>query len=356
MATITYKQILKQLKADLIGKDSYRGVTLSYSWLANQFGHFSLGYIPVLIVCALITRFAPQWSRPEFKAALIVSLAWLLFELYNFLGPLLLKKVSGSSILYLPSGKKYIFPPQWKNIAFDTLTDLLFFWFGAFSASLFLHYSGEVVAILLVLMLLMAYPAYRWYLTKMFLQYARLPVQFRLSQWNGDLDEDGISEVSGYITRSRTSPGNHLLIFGGRRSGKTLLAVGIATEMAIRHASCSNYTAIKLFDLLDLDEDAIRESEGNEVWTWRSASLLFIDDVNSGEAVPDAYLSPEYILALLEKPVNGVANTETFKNKNVIWVIGSTTADGVEKWKRMLRSTGVGEDKIHPVTLGFSLR
>ena len=32
---IPFKRILQQLKADLIGQDSYRGVTLTYAWLAN---------------------------------------------------------------------------------------------------------------------------------------------------------------------------------------------------------------------------------------------------------------------------------------------------------------------------------
>ena len=50
MSKISAKNILLQLKADLIGKDSYRGVTLTYSWLANQFGHFSLGFIPATIL------------------------------------------------------------------------------------------------------------------------------------------------------------------------------------------------------------------------------------------------------------------------------------------------------------------
>jgi hypothetical protein len=37
---ISFKRILKQLQADLIGKDSYRGVTLTYAWLANSLGTF----------------------------------------------------------------------------------------------------------------------------------------------------------------------------------------------------------------------------------------------------------------------------------------------------------------------------
>ena len=44
--TISFKRILKQLKDDAIGKDAHRGITLTYAWMANQFGHISLGFIP----------------------------------------------------------------------------------------------------------------------------------------------------------------------------------------------------------------------------------------------------------------------------------------------------------------------
>ena len=78
---IPFKRILQQLKADLIGKDSYRGVTLTYAWLANQFGHISLGFIPTFVVYYFL-------NIEAFKAALYVAAFCFLFELYNFLGPL----------------------------------------------------------------------------------------------------------------------------------------------------------------------------------------------------------------------------------------------------------------------------
>ena len=43
---VSAKRISMQLKYDLIGKDSYRGVTLSYAYLANQTGHFALAFGP----------------------------------------------------------------------------------------------------------------------------------------------------------------------------------------------------------------------------------------------------------------------------------------------------------------------
>ena len=98
---ISVQRILQQLKADLIGKDSYRGVTLTYAWLANQFGHISLGFIPTFLVYYFL-------NIEAFKAALYVAAFWFLFELYNFLGPLLSKKESNSDVVFMPKKSKYI--------------------------------------------------------------------------------------------------------------------------------------------------------------------------------------------------------------------------------------------------------
>ena len=80
--TITFNKILKQLKADLIGKDSYRGITLTYAWLANQFGHIALGFIPSF----LLFHFC---EIDAVKSPIYTSLFWLGFEILNFLVPLL---------------------------------------------------------------------------------------------------------------------------------------------------------------------------------------------------------------------------------------------------------------------------
>lgn len=92
---ITFKRVWQQLKADLKGRGSFRGITLTYPWLANQFGHISLGFIPAIILC----RFSVV---DNFYAALCVSIAWLIFKIYNFLGPLLSKKESYSDLVFIP--------------------------------------------------------------------------------------------------------------------------------------------------------------------------------------------------------------------------------------------------------------
>ncbi len=89
--TITGRDIRNQLKADLIGKDSYRGVTLTYTWLANQFGHISLGFIPTFMLFLFLSRYYNDQTA-SFWAAVFISIAWFIFETFNFLGPLLLSK------------------------------------------------------------------------------------------------------------------------------------------------------------------------------------------------------------------------------------------------------------------------
>lgn len=97
--TITGRDIRNQLKSDLIGKDSYRGVTLTYTWLANQFGHISLGFIPTFILYIILSKYYNEESA-SILAAVFISGAWFIFETFNFLGPLLLNK---------PLKKKYFY-------------------------------------------------------------------------------------------------------------------------------------------------------------------------------------------------------------------------------------------------------
>jgi hypothetical protein len=180
---IPFKRILQQLKADLIGKDSYRGVTLTYAWLANQFGHISLGFIPTFLVYHF-------FNITVLKSALYVAIFWSLFELYNFLGPLLSKRNSNSDVLLNQAKNTYVFKPKWFNVAFDTFTDVCFFTLGCFLfAFCVLKFDDNSVLIVLsILGLYLAFAIRYWYVTKMYQFYARFPFQFRLSQWNFNIN------------------------------------------------------------------------------------------------------------------------------------------------------------------------
>jgi hypothetical protein len=325
MSQIKWKHIFRQLKADLIGKDSYRGITLTYAWLANQFGHFALGFIPVLVLYTILRSIYEPDPHP-YWSALIIAGFWLLFEIYNFLGPLLKKKTD------------YRFTPAWWNVAFDTATDLVFFWIGTVSAAILLDFSWPAFSLLIALILIVLYPSYYWFTTKMFQQYASYPFQFRLSQWTHHISKEDKDTVTGFL---RNPARKHLLIFGATGAGKTTLSVGIANELSIRRRASYYTPAIKLYCMFHESE-----VKTDALWFWRNTEILVIDDINPGGPIKEDLVGPEKFLQYLDA-VN--VNREVIRSRSVIWVLGNHDSSETlrNKWSALLETIGVrGEDVL----------
>lgn len=344
--SISTKRILQQLKADLIGKDSHRGVTLTYAWLANQFGHISLGFIPSFLLHFF-------FNLAALKAVLYVSLFWFLFELYNFLGPLLSKRGSNSDMLFMPKKDKYIFKPKWINVAFDTFTDVCFFVLGSFLFAFCIYefHNNTVIITLTILTIYLLFATRYWYVTKMYQFYARFPFQFRLSQWDFSICTADKLKVDDFLALKST--GNHLLIFGSLSAGKTSLGVGILNELSIINNSCLYVSAIKMFNYFFKDEDDVLEAQ--EIWDWKSAKYLMIDDINPSEPIQDELISPTKLLSFIDRltPENN-KNRDVLKGKNIIWILGSKQdldAKNTIKWKEMLLNIGIYNQKISTINL-----
>lgn len=346
--SIPAKAVLSQLKADLIGKDSYRGVTLTYAWMANQFGHFSLGFIPTFIA---YTFLSPHFNHAVTAVwcAVGVSINWLAFEAVNFLGPLMLKKRTRSKVFYVPK-EQYIFEPAWRNLAFDTFTDLLFFWLGAFVSSALCCPTTFAAVTVTVLLVALIYPSRYWFITKMYLQMAEYPFQFRLSQWDfTDMAREHRNTIQRFLTSNEK--GMHLLLFGNEKCGKTSLSVGIATEMAIRHKTCLYTTGIKLYSLFF--EDDTKWGECGNLWRWYNTSLLVIDDVNSCQPVDDIVTAERFLSYIDTHTACNERNRRIIKETNVIWVMGDYVAgkETIDQWKNMLQHIGIANDKIYEINL-----
>lgn len=345
--------LFKQIKADLIGKDSHRGVTLSYTWLSNQHGHFSLGFIPSFMIFTILHKFYDN-TITSFRIAVYVSVFWLLFELSNFLIPLLFKKSKEKNSLISCSNVmgKSIFKPRWFNLAFDTFTDLNFFWLGAFSFSLFVKPPPIAIFLVVLLMLLTFFETNYWYVTKIYQSLGKYPFQIRLSQWNCNIKKEDKEKIKVFMNKQEDK--NHLFIYGSHRAGKSELAVAISNELAIKHKKCTYITAAKLFSkLMDVKEIP----KPDEKWNWLNADYLVIDDINPGGAVKtivDANIFLQIIDGYLSSP--NAENRSFFTNKSIIWVLGrfDTHKDvrtSVETWVNMLTSIGVKKEKIYSIVL-----
>jgi hypothetical protein len=358
MKPFTWQQIYQQFNRDLIGKDSYRGITLTYAWLANQFGHFSLGFIPTVVLHFFLNSSNPSivWffsllkfnlplANAEYWSAFLVWGAWILFEAYNFLKPLLWKKPSRKKAL---NNGNYVFQPAWTNVTFDTITDLGYFGIGALTASLICNYQPEMLIGLLVLLSLIAYPAYYWYTRKMLLQNADYPFQLRLSQWNNIIKEANVSYILDFLKQK--PKGKHILIFGSRGTGKTALAVALATEASLNTTCCSYVTAVKLLSMFYDPLDAEFE---RSLWDWRKSDLLVIDDINPGRPVRSDIISTNLFYEILNNLDNGPYNIEHIRDKNILWVMGSDdpTNKLEEKWKLLLNQIGVEDSNIKVIDL-----
>lgn len=342
MKTVNRRHIIRQLQLDLTGKDAHRGVTLTYAWLANQFGHFALGYIPASILCTAIIP-----NGPALQIAVWVSFFWLCFEAINLLVPLLRGKKHGGA-KRMPV--QYVFRPDWPHLVFDTVTDLLFFWTGAFTAAVVDEGSQTALLVMVALFLLLLYPSYYWYVSRIYLQNAACPAFMRLSQWNLPISAADKETIARFLKESRG--GRHLLVFGGAGSGKTSIGLALAHETALQRRACTYMPAMKLLAQFTLTDTAIQEQQ-NGGWSWRNAELLLIDDLHPGNPVMDDFIEVERFFNHLNHPALGALNRQALVNKSVIWILG---IEGYRRniqlhWEARLQQMGVAAADIFSIHL-----
>lgn len=330
---ITLRQVLSTIHADLIGKDSHRGITLTYGWFANQVGHFALGFIPV----SLMYLFGCDLLNSLF----IVCGFWLLFEIYNASSPLYKKEYKGNGS----------FKPHWSNLIFDTFTDLCFFWVGSltfyFCAST--NLDGIWIGLFIVGLIGLFFPIRFWFLTKLYQQNAFFPYQFRLSQWNGFIRPNDIQLIKKFLKEKEE--GRHFVVFGIKKSGKTTLTVGMANELSIRHNK-SAYTTFSKWVSLIQDSDSELNRGNRSLWTWLDSDFLLIDDINPGDPCEANKFSASDVRDIIESSSYSVRNKEALLGKNVAWVVGQCgNSETPENWKEMLIQLGVSPEKVSMIYL-----
>ncbi len=344
---LNYTDAFRQLKKDLIGKDSYRGITLTYAWLANQFGHFCLGALPTLILILTDNK-----TQNHYNIALIwafkVTLFWFCFELYNFLGPLLFKIRQVNKKGYLNS---YTFQPNWKNIAYDTFVDVCFFALGAMTICLLFNTDAILFVLILGLTICLLFFSVDWFFIKMHQQYANYPFQFRLSQWKYQIDAADKEKIVTFMKSKKNE--NHLLIHGSKFSGKTSLGVAICNELSIQKRKCLYTTGIKIysdfFEYLNINKVATEK-----IWSWKEVDFLIIDDINPGLPFNHEIVKAEefalYLNGSIESPT--LENKNIIQNKNVIWILGNChNTSSPKEWMDMLCSLGIEKLKIQTICL-----
>ncbi len=339
---VSPRRIRMQLKYDLIGKDSYRGVTLSYAYLANQTGHFALAFAPASGIYLLLKHCWPCIEYPGLWAGIGTALLWVGFEVYNILEQL--KEGKGQD-------GKYIFTPDNKNIIQDTAIDMGYFTFGGLTfAAGSTTEIGWFFILPLGLLIFLLIVSRSWYITKICQQTAEYPYQLRLSQWNHPITNKTKSIIETYYSNNKN--GKHLLVYGSKGSGKTAISVALANEQSIKRHACVYTTGTKLLTALYDTDDTILKTDPFALCTWRTANCLVVDDINPGDPVAEETITAKLFAHHVQAREE---NKNAIKAGNIIWVLGNVGNKNIQNnWREWLLSIGVSAEHIIEIEMGIA--
>jgi hypothetical protein len=346
------KTIGSQLKQDLIGKDAFRGVTLSYSWLANQFGHFALGLIPTAILHSIFGNInsGEKINYLSYLPTSIVWFIWFVFEVINHRKTISVKK---KDTVIVKKAKEYFYDPRKWHFRNDWFTDLCFFALGAFSARFLFVPDGYTIFWCLFFLLILLYEFVYWYPAKIYLQRALYPFQYRLSQWNRYMSEKNKNSVNDFMQSGFS--GMQLLVLGEDDDVKIHLCVGVGSEVSYQLKKCRYLTAMKAFECFYRYEAEDSPTAHLFSWNWEEAELLVIDDINPSHMNIKEVITPDEFLQKINDQY-GEENRKLLREKKVIWMLGNETAGNTveNEWKEMLVKIGVDPTNIITINLSES--
>lgn len=293
----SHLQILKQLKQDLWCKEITTGYTPSYSWCANQLGHFTLGFAPTILIAQAVKAIIGPTSLIA-----LVSLVPVLYMMYKEQQDKQLevsnyKHIHGLVPLDVGGLNKNIWTTHWFVFAGASLAASLFISFPFF---------WILPPVLLLLLLIPSWLLLKyWVSQKVCFQQATLPYIFRLSYYPL-ANVNNSTQAREYIKAFVSGQLEHLIVCGPPKSGKTKLAAAIGTGMAFQ------LNVLRYTDLFSFFRDAASTEtvhSGFIPWPYIAAQTLIIDDVEY-----------ERIQQLAEPGYS------EFKDKHYLWLI-ETDAD-----------------------------
>jgi len=304
-----------QLKKDLFFKDSQSGYTYTYAWMANQTGHFALGFMIAILGFWIFFPSQSVFMGTSLWVPIGSMAAWTLYEIFNYANALI-------------HTRKNTFKPNALYIAFDTSVDLCFFYYGIIVAYVGHYFANWGILLFFGIFILYLPFSYYWLLRKLYYQKGNYPYMKSLSEIQKNIKSSDAEKIVDFTKLE--GPWKHILVFGGINTGKTDLAVAIAIEKAIKKGKTSYTTFFKWVQMLQyIDNSAL------EYWPWRESKIMVIDDVNPS-IIDSTNITPDDVIRLVNNSAFVTENKTALSNMHTIWVLGED--NDKQKWVDMLQS------------------
>ncbi len=361
------RRVLAVVIKDLYGtKDVQDAITASYVWMADQIGHLTLGLVPTLVLCWIVSGVGIENETQH--VALYAAVAAVIFAVWYRK-----EQVDKNDSRSRAGG---IFAYDSGDIEWNVTTALIYFGIGDL-----LGFCAFVIWWLPLIALAVAlYPAlavaFWWLQRKVAFQQADLPYLYRLANFSQPLATELVKLVEelsnlsdrrvalwDVLTCQKTERKGdpkirHIILTGAVRAGKTSLCVGIGTEFSFALNRCRYLSAAKLVEhMLDPPEkQGDREyADGRLLWALEYCDLVLVDDVDAGVTggvgeLTRHLVDPNHMTQMLM--TNGAPSPlRWLGGKRSVWVIGGR--DQVEAWRTAIAQfMGIEIDQIGIVWLG----
>lgn len=321
---VTFGDVLKQAFGRFSGKEIQHGYTVMYVWMANQFGHFTLGFLITFLILWIVELSGGSLANPwGWLLAVPIGqlLAWTVKETNDYIQAV--------------SGAPKFFPVDKGSIALDAVTAVFFIAIGLVVSYATLWGGLPPLVALFALLVIALIPGRYWLIQKLVFQQAGLPFLYRLADFPAQFPRENVERVMLFIARK--GAWKHLLITGGPGTGRTSLTVGIGTEHALVLGKTRYTTLVKLLALAQKEEEPELQ-EGLILWPWREADLVLVDDVEIAGG------PKEVENALTSLPAEA---QEKLRSRRTVWVLGPS--EHAEAWRDMFSRVLV----VKPEDLGL---
>lgn len=319
------RMLSAQVRMDLLAKEAETGFTYTYVWMADQLGHFALGFIPTYAISWIAIALGCGWST---GAALVLATVGCCIA-------------AGKEAMDVRRSEE-----DSRNGSFPELYDRQAVILNAITASGYMiggllvalaaaYGASAGLAALLLALLAAILPARYWLRLRYVFQQSGTPYVRRIWSFTGSF---GSSEDRQAVAGFLAGKVQHLVLTGPRGTGKTTLAVALATELA----ATSRYVRfLSWFDLNELSSGSAEApvQAGAILWRWPLCEVSVVDDV---------LLSRDSVLTQ-GSPVNALhaASSQQFldilRKQKTVWVLPGDPGESdalVEELRVLLATTG----------------